>query len=132
MAKSRQARDKLEEPGTEYIRAKPILKKNWQSHIRSLPRRVSGSEPKPNSLSISRSLELHKILQDSSIHPSNITASAEGGILWEFLEKDRYCLVEIFNDGDIVFLKRKANGYRSALDLSFEQLKEKITALLDE
>jgi hypothetical protein len=85
----------------------------------------------PCSEVIEQSKELLDILYPNGIIPTKIGASYEGSIIWEFLRNDKYYLIELHNDGDIVYLKRN-NEKRVALDLTFESLMSQVIQLLND
>ena len=79
-------------------------------------------EDKPNQSSIYHAKKILNRLYDLGFDSLNIVASPEGGVMLEFIEDDIYHLIEIYNDGDFVFLRRKGTD-RSAYDFdSFENL----------
>ena len=78
----------------------------------------------PEQWSLDRGNDLLRLLQRLNIKTEFVNPSHEGGLVVEFLKSDAYYLVEIFNDEDIVFLRR-ANE-RMAWDLTEDNFIQKI------
>lgn len=88
-------------------------------------------DEKPNGSSINVAKQiigfLHEKLDELLVSPS-----PDGGVMLELQENGHYFLIEIFNDGDIVYFKRSADGKRESYDVTTEEVIEKIcTDLLE-
>lgn len=101
---------------------------NLNNHIEN-PYHADSTPPSKNV--IAQSIKLLDIVFPKGISPTRISASIEGSVIWEFIRNDKYYLVEIHNDGDVVYLRRE-HDKRIALDLNFETLIEQIIELLNE
>lgn len=64
-------------------------------------------------------------LKSNGLKYSSISASQEGGLMIEFLLEENYSMVEIFNDGDVVFLVRGTEK-TSVWDFNHENFISKI------
>lgn len=63
----------------------------------------------------------------SGINDAKLSPSPEGGVMFEFYRDDgTYYLIEIYNDGDFVFLKRNLSGESEAFDYDFKSLIQEI------
>ena len=94
------------------------LSKGWDSY---------NAEP-PNETAVNNSLTALDVLINYSKFPTKISPSADEGIIFEFLSKDNYYLLEFCNDGDMVFLKR-INGKTKAFDISISDIESKISEI---
>ena len=91
------------------------LSKGWDSY---------NAEP-PNNTAVNNALTTLDALEKCSKFPTKISPSADEGILFEFLSKANYYLLEFCNDGDMIFLKR-INGKTEAFDTSVNDIESKI------
>ena len=83
-------------------------------------------EEAPSHSSIQRAIWTLSNLGRKGQLPTKVSPSPDGGVMIEKITSNNYFLIEFYNDGDIVFLKRKPDGQREAFDLEFEELLEKI------
>jgi len=63
----------------------------------------------PNEFSILKAVEILGIFKDINKIPENISASQEGSILFNFFKGKIFYIVEVYNSGEIVYLKQKPN-----------------------
>jgi len=94
------------------------LSKGWNSY---------SAEP-PNETAVNNSLTALDALINYSVFPTKISPSADEGIIFEFLSKTNYYLLEFCNDGDMVYLKR-INGKTEAFDISINDIESKINEI---
>lgn len=80
----------------------------------------------PTSLSIENALSILNILGSFFIYPNKVSPSLDGGIIFEFFKNDNYYVIELFNNGDIVFLKRENDKESDVSDLSLKQINQKL------
>lgn len=80
----------------------------------------------PNSKAVHLAHRVLNELRIKRIEPTQIKPTPDESIVFEFLINNSYRLIEVFNDGDMVFLKRDLKGNREAFDISFEDFKDKL------
>ena len=80
----------------------------------------------PNQLSISNASQIFEVFEEKDVMPEKITASVEGGVLFEFFINSTYCAIELSNGGEVIRIKRP-RGEKSVI--SEMQLDEVCTEL---
>lgn len=89
------------------------LEDNWDSY---------GSEaPCPKALK--KSVEFLKELIPVLTLPNQISPSPDGGVMFEFRRANRYYLVSILNEGDIVYLTRTGDEKATAVEVTEDKFK---------
>lgn len=78
----------------------------------------------PCQWSLDRGKDLIKLLDKFDIKTEFVNPSHDGGLVVEFFKRQTYYLVEIYNDEDIVFLKRAEK--REAWDLTEDNFIQEI------
>lgn len=66
------------------------------------------------------------VLSDKGIYNAKVSPSPDGGVMLELIIEGEYYLIEIYNDGDLVFLVRSVDGKREAYDFDLKSLIEEI------
>ena len=88
------------------------------------------TEP-PSKIAIKNAIFALKLTRKHFILPERVNASADEGIIFEFLKGDKYYLIEFYNDGDIVYLKRE-NTKSEAFDITNAELEGIIKEIKNE
>lgn len=84
----------------------------------------------PNDRSIKTSLDLLTTFNHLDISPI-INPTVDGGIMFEFYVDEQYFFVEIFNEGEIVFLERQ-ESFDNVNEFTISQVKKRIEFIHDE
>lgn len=84
----------------------------------------------PSDLAIDLALKTLGLYTELDITPE-VNPSLDGGVIFEFFKNESYYLLEIFNDGDIVFLERRGST-RNVNEYSFEDFKKRIELIINE
>lgn len=101
-------------------------KVNYDDRIESLanlsPNRKQFIAEEPSRYSRYIAFLIGKVLRDFGVQNAQISPSPEGGIMFEFINDEIYYLIEVYNDGDLVFLNRLTDGTRDAGDYNLQEL----------
>jgi hypothetical protein len=87
-----------------------------------------GTEP-PNLLARGVTARVLNMLEQLALPPSQLTASAEGGIGLAFVDRTRRAMIEIYNDGDIVVGTYSLQGTPDTWETSSAEIRDTIERL---
>ena len=104
-----------------------IHQKVFKKIISILEHRDSNSEPINDECAYT-TIHIGSIITNIGFLPSLITKSVEGSIAFEFHSGSDFTSIEVFNDGEIVFLT-DINNKVTAESISFEALKSAIYSI---
>ncbi len=86
----------------------------------------------PNQTATKIAQTVLQIFIRKNFHPENFIPSIDGGFIIEFFVEKRYQCIEIFNEGEIVFIINKNNNPTEIVEVSTERLRKILNNLLDE
>lgn len=72
---------------------------------------------------------LIQLLVEFKVRPARMAKSVEGSISFEFNRPEYFASIEVFNDGDIVFLQDTDKGV-SAQDITSDQLRDSLAKIV--
>lgn len=67
--------------------------------------------------------------KDKGLKVQKTSSMLDGGVSFEFFTPSRYHLIEIYNDGDIVYLERRSGEDSVVEDIDLEGIKQKLYEL---
>ena len=111
------------EPAIICIDARMDNKIDYKSIIESynyLDTEAMGIE-KPNANSIKTAIDIIIVFEDKGMNISNLTPSPDGGIMIEFESENAYRVIEIYNDGEIIYVKND-NEEMASKKISLENI----------
>jgi len=80
----------------QQIHSYRTLGKNWDSY---------GAEP-PSEIAIGHALDALGLFYGRGVLSMNVSPSSDEGIVLEFFVEGKFHLIEFYNDGDIVYVRR--------------------------
>lgn len=80
----------------------------------------------PSESSIHIALQIIDVFEDKGVMVQKTSAMADGGVSFEFFNSLGYHAIQIYNDGDIVYLERPTGRDAIVTDMTLDQVKDKL------
>ena len=84
----------------------------------------------PNQTACEMALEALKLLWDYKVLPSLINPSGDESLLFEFFMGNDFYLIEFYNSGEIIYLKRIVGKPKVIKEIDFQNLKDVIQEII--
>ncbi|MEO6046576.1 MAG: hypothetical protein ABIQ57_03790 [Candidatus Kapaibacterium sp.] len=96
----------------KYVDSLSLLEEDWDSY---------GGES-PNAFAIEVARQAIDGMASVGVLPDSITASTDGGVMLEMIRGSMYYLIDIYNEGEVVFLQRSGEEDPKSVDVDINTL----------
>ena len=78
----------------------------------------------PNQIARQLALDTLTLLKENGVFPSLINSTGDESLIFEFFVKEDFYLIEFYNSGELIFLRRVKNQPKFTTEINAGQLKE--------